>query len=150
VETFTRSFVVRWSDCDANGHLRNTCYSEYAIEVRWAYLTQHGFGHATLLAQQLGPVLLREEVDYRRECHMGEELAVDFKLLGLSEDGARFRMSHRFLKPGGKLAARLVVLGGWFDLAARKLVLPPPPLRALLTGLERDEDFEPLPKFSRR
>lgn len=145
MEHFTRSFIVRWADCDANGHLRNTCYSEYAIEVRMAYLAQHGFGLPEFRAHGVGPVLLREEIDYLRECHMGEELTVDFTVLGLSADDSRFKIAHQLFKPGGKRAARLVVHGGWLDMTTRKLTTPPAPLKAIWDLIERVEPFEVLP-----
>lgn len=145
MEHFTRSFIVRWADCDANGHLRNTCYSEYAIEVRMAFLAQHGFGLPEFRAAGVGPVLLREEIDYLRECHMGEELTVDFTVLGLSPDDSRFKIVHEVLKPGGKKAARLVVHGGWLDLTTRRLVPPPPALKVVWDQVERARPFEVLP-----
>jgi acyl-CoA thioester hydrolase len=145
VEHFTRSFIVRWSDCDANGHLRNTCYSEYSIEVRMAYLAQHGFGLAEFRRFGVGPVLLREEIDYLRECHMGEEVTVDFTVLGLSPDESRFKIVHEVLKPGGKRAARLVVHGGWLDMTTRRLTPPPPELKVIWDQIERVEPFEVLP-----
>lgn len=145
MEHFSRTFVVRWSDCDANGHLRNTCYSEYAVEVRMAFLAQHGFGLAQFREHGVGPVLLREEVDYLRECHMGEELSVDFTLVGRSPDETRFKVAHQIFKPGGKKAARLVVHGGWMDMATRRLRPPPASLRAVWDQLERVEPFESLP-----
>ncbi len=145
MERFTRHFTVRWSDCDANGHLRNTCYSEYAVEVRMAFLAQHGFGLPEFRAHGVGPVLLREEIDYLRECHMGEEVSVDFTVLGCSPDDARFKVAHQVAKPGGKTAARLVVHGGWLDLATRRLRPPPPELKAVWDRIERVEPFEVLP-----
>ncbi len=144
MDRFTRTFTIRWADCDANGHLRNTCYSEYAIEVRMAALTAGGFGFPEMKAANLGPVLLREEVDYLRECHMGETLTVTVSLLGLSPDGARWRFGHEVLKASGKVAARLVVSGAWMDLAARKLAPPPDQLRAIFDGVARGEEFEVL------
>lgn len=141
---FSRSFVVRWSDCDANGHLRNTCYSEYAIEVRMAFLAQHRFGLPEFRRAGVGPVLLREEVDYLRECHMGEEIAVDFAWVGRSADDARFKIVHELWKPGGKQAARLVVHGGWLDLSTRRLRPPPPELQAVWTQVPHG-DLELLP-----
>jgi acyl-CoA thioester hydrolase len=145
VERFSRRFTVRWADCDANGHLRNTCYSEYAIEVRMAFLAQHRVGLEELRRLGTGPVLLREEIDYLRECHMGEELRVDFTALGLSPDGTRFKVAHDVWKPNGKQAARLVVHGGWMDMATRRLAPPPAELRLLLEQVERADGFETLP-----
>ncbi len=144
MDRFTRTFTIRWSDCDANGHLRNTCYSEYAIEARMAALTEGGFGFPEMKAANVGPVLLREEIDYLRECHMGEAVTVDVTILGLSEDGARFRFGHQLTKANGKAAARLVVSGGWMDLATRRLTAPPERLKALLDLVPRGEGFEVL------
>ena len=125
MERFSLPVTIRWSDCDANGHLRNTAYSEYAIEARMGYLTAHGFGFDRLKAHQIGPVLLREEIDYLRECTMGETVTVDFTALGLSADGTRFKVAHQLTKANGKTAARLVVHGGWMDLAARPAGVAP-------------------------
>lgn len=150
MERFSRSFVVRWADCDANGHLRNTCYSEYAIEVRMAFLARHGFGLADFRRLGVGPVLLREEIDYLRECHMGEEVACDFTVLGLSADESRFKIAHDLWKPGGKQAARLVVHGGWLDMAARRLRPPPAELKAIWDQVERVEPFEVLAPLGKK
>jgi acyl-CoA thioester hydrolase len=150
VERFHRSFTVRWADCDANGHLRNTCYSEYAIEVRMAFLAQHGFGLPQFKACGVGPVLLREEIDYFRECHMGEELRVDLTALGLSDDGARFLLAHDVHKPDGTQAAHLVIKGGWLDTAARRLAPPPPRLKEIFEQVERAEGFQVLPNAKAR
>ena len=143
---FTRPFVIRWADCDANGHLRNTCYSEYAIEVRMAYLASHGFGLKDFREHGVGPVLIREEIDYLRECHMGEELTVGFTSLGLSPLGTRFKVGHEITRPDGKVAARLVIHGGWMDMKARRLAPPPEVLRKIMEGVPHAEGFEELPE----
>jgi acyl-CoA thioester hydrolase len=150
VKRFVETFTVRWADCDANGHLRNTCYSEFAIEVRMAYLKKHGFGLPEFREHGVGPVLLREEIDYFRECHMGEELTVDFTSLGLTPDGTRFKVAHDIWKPNGKQAARLVIHGGWMHMATRKLGPPPEQLKAILEGVPRVEPFEVLPPLGRK
>jgi acyl-CoA thioester hydrolase len=150
VDTYARSFTVRWADCDANGHLRNTGYSEYAIEVRMAYLVEHGFGLAEMRQHGIGPVLLREEIDYLRECHMGEELTVTFVTAGLSADGARFKVVHDLWKQNGKQAARIVVLGGWIDLKLRRLAPPPDGLREAFEKAPRGGPFESLPPAGQR
>jgi acyl-CoA thioester hydrolase len=150
VDRYAKSFSVRWADCDANGHLRNTAYSEYTVEVRIAFLEEHGFGMAVVKQHGLGPVLLREEIDYLRECHMGEELTVTLSTLGLSPDGTRFKMAHEIWKANGKQAARVVVLGGWMDLKLRRLVAPPDALREAFEVAPRSGPFETLPSATQR
>jgi len=150
VDQFSKTFTVRWADCDANGHLRSTGYSDYAIEVRMAYLLEHEFGLAELRQAGIGPVILREEIDYLRECHMGEELTVTFTILGLSPDGARFKMVQEIWKSNGKQAARIVVLGGWLDARLRRLTPPPDALRQAFEQAPRVGPFETLPPAGQR
>ncbi|MGC3998194.1 MAG: thioesterase family protein [Anaeromyxobacter sp.] len=142
---YAKVFVVRWADCDANGHMRNTAYSEYAIETRLSYFAERGFPVARFAQLGIGPVLRREEIDFKRELHIGETVEVDMTCVGVSPDGARFKIGHEFWRPGAKQSARLVVSGGWMDLRARKLVLPPPELKAAMFAAPMAEPLEELP-----
>jgi acyl-CoA thioester hydrolase len=145
MDRYEKTFTVRWADCDANGHMRNTAYSEYGTEVRMAYLTEGGFGFDRFLETKIGPVILREEVDYLRELRMGARFVVSFTSLGQSPDGARFRLQHEIVREDGKLAARVIVDGGWLDLHTRKLAPPPAALAELLGAAPRAEPWEVLP-----
>lgn len=141
---FSKQFVVRWSECDANGHLRNTAYSEYGIETRMAYLAENGFPYAKFVEHAIGPVIQREEIDYLSELHLGDTVEVDLRGLGQSPDGTRFRLSHDFTRQGRKVA-RIVIAGGWMDLRRRRLAPPPDGLRRILAALDRGEPYEELP-----
>jgi acyl-CoA thioester hydrolase len=147
---FEKHFEVRWSDCDANGHLRNTGYSEYCIETRMSFLASHGYPHEWFASRGVGPVILREELDYLHEVHLGDTVVVDFVALGLSPDGARFRVAHDLRKQGGKQVARVVLLGGWLDLRRRRLSPPPDELRRLLETAPRAEGYAELPSLKPR
>ncbi len=144
MDRYAKTFTVRWADCDANGHMRNTAYSEYAIEVRMGFLSEHGFGFDAFQHANVGPVLLREEIDYLREVRLGETVSVDFTLLGLSPDAARWKLGHAFTKPNGKSSARIVVWGGCLDLERRRLVVPPPALAAAFRAVPPGDSFEEL------
>jgi acyl-CoA thioester hydrolase len=145
MERYAKRFTVRWADCDANGHMRNTAYSEYAIDVRIAFLAERGFGFEEFAASGFGPVLLREEIDYLRELKMNETVEVDFEQLGLSADGSRFRLQHGFTKANGKPAARIVLEGGWMDMRTRRLAPPPPALGRVFAEAPRAAGWAELP-----
>jgi acyl-CoA thioester hydrolase len=149
LEQFTREFALRWSDADANGHVRHTVYAELAVESRLAYLAAGGFGWRALEAAGIGPVLLREELEYLREMSLGESVRVDLTLAGASPDGARWRFRHRLHKADGELAGRVTVTGGWIDLGSRRLAVPPAALRDHFAHAPRDEDFEELKPLRR-
>lgn len=141
---FSREFTLRWSDADANGHVRHTVYAELAVEARMAFLQEAGYGWTELSQAGIGPILLREELDYLREIGLGERVRVDLEMAGASPDGARWRIRHGIYKAGGEQAGRVTVTGGWIDLVARRLVHPPEPLRAHFESAPRASDFEVL------
>jgi acyl-CoA thioester hydrolase len=148
MDRYVRTFTVRWADCDVNGHMRNTAYSEYGTDVRVSFLAEGGFTFDRFLSSGLGPVILHESLDYLREVRLGETIEVDLKLLGLSPDAARFRFEHEVWLPDLKKAARIVLAGGWMDLEKRKLRVPPEDLARVLRESPRGEPFEemkPLP-----
>ena len=47
----------------------------------------------------------------------------------------------KFDSEGGKQCAELRSHGAWFELTARKVVIPPPGLLAAMESLERTEDW---------
>jgi acyl-CoA thioester hydrolase len=143
-ELFTRRFEVRWADLDANRHLSNTAFLEYATHTRFAFLAEHGFPPSRFGELNFGPVILREEMLFYREVGPDDLLTVDYRLAGMSEDGRRFRLHHRVWRRDGALAAEITTEGGWMDLSARKMKPPPSPLLAALGGLVRTTDFEDL------
>src|SRR5512146_1540908 len=134
MDRYAMSFTVRWADCDANGHMRNTAYSEYAIDVRVAFLDAQGWGFDQFRASGFGPVLLREAIDYLRELKMNGTVEVGMKVLGLSEDNSRFRILHEFTRADGKPSARIIVDGGWMDMRTRRLAPPPEALARALAA----------------
>jgi acyl-CoA thioester hydrolase len=147
---FTRTFHLRWSDGDANGHIRHTVYPEIGVEVRLAWLADGGFGWKRFEEASLGPVLLREEIDYLSEVGLGETVTADLEALALSPDGGRWKLRHTIRRESGLVAARVVVVGGWLDLTRRRLVAAPEPLARILASAARAEDFEELPPLRRK
>ncbi len=147
---FVRRFRVRWADADANGHLRNTAFSEYANDTRVAVFAAAGYPWTRFQSLHLGPVLFREEIEYRREAAIGEEVLVDAIADGLAPDASRWRVLHRLWKPDGTEMARITVTGSFIDLEARRATAPPQDLADALRSMPRSETFEELPAIRRR
>jgi len=147
---FHRRFVVRWADADANGHLRNTAYAEYANDTRVALLASLGYAWTRFQALRLGPVLFREEIEYRREAAIGEEVLVDALAAGMAPDASRWSIRHRLWKPDGTEMAQVTVLGSWLDLEARRAVAPPADLAEAFLSMPRSEPFVELPAIRKR
>jgi acyl-CoA thioester hydrolase len=145
---YEKTLVAGWGDMDFNSHMRNTAYLDKSADVRMMYFADNGFPMSEFVKLRLGPVVMKDEVEYFREFGLLEEVRVTFALAGLSEDGMRMKLRNDFYKKD-VLAARVTATGGWLDLAARKLVVPPPALLQLLRNLERSEDYAELPNSRR-
>lgn len=150
MSSYEKTFVVRWADCDMNGHLRNTGYSEYCIDARVAYLSDRGFPPTRYAELGFGPVILREEIEYLRELRIAEEFRVDVRMQGLSPECARFKFAHVLTRHDGVVAGKLSLLGGWMDLRTRRLSAPPPQLQEVMRTAPRVESFEELPPLRSR
>ena len=142
---YEESFQVSWAHLDGNAHMANTSYMLIAIDCRFHYFASRGFTPAEFAKWRIGPVVRRDEVDYFREMRLLQSARVSLGVSGLSEDASRFRIVNEIRREDGELCARITSLGGWFDLAARKLVVSPPPLATALRELQRTDDFETLP-----
>jgi acyl-CoA thioester hydrolase len=141
---FQERFAVRWSDLDVNRHVRNTIFSELATHARIRLLESFGFGQSRFESLCFGPVMLREEIRYRRELVFGEAGLVTALIAGLSADGSHSPVYQEVRRENGKQAAVLRIDGAWMHLVHRKLIPPPPDLLEILQRVPRTEDFEVL------
>jgi acyl-CoA thioester hydrolase len=142
---YSRSFVAGWGDMDSNSHMRNTAFLDRAADVRMMFFAEHGFPVQEFVSRRLGPVVMKDEIEYFREVGLLHEITVTLAIAGLAGDGSRFLMRNDILNASGRLCARVTSAGGWLDLGARKLVAPPPPLLSALAALTRTENFVELP-----
>jgi acyl-CoA thioester hydrolase len=141
-----KSFETRWSDLDANRHVANIAYISFMVERRVTYLAENGFGQQKLVEYNLGPVVLSEEIHYRKEVLPGERVYVDIELVGHSEDFRFFKFSHTLFNSVGKMSAYSELLFAWIDLTTRKIKVPPPDLLETLLALPKSGNFATITK----
>ncbi|MBI1772798.1 MAG: thioesterase family protein [Burkholderiales bacterium] len=144
---YEKTLIAGWGDMDFNSHMRNTAYLDKSADVRMMYFADCGFPIAEFMRLRMGPVVMKDEVEYFREFHLLDEVTVTLSLAGLSEDGRRFKIRNEFFNKG-KLAARVTSLAGWLDLNARKLITPPDNLLEAMRQTTHAEDFVILPDSS--
>src|SRR6187399_2031754 len=142
---FTKTLYAGWADMDFNSHMRNTAYLDKAADVRQMFLMEHGFPIEEFLRLRIGPVVMKDEVEYFKEVGLQEKIEVNYALAGQSTDGSRFLLRHEIFRADGKRAARVTSAGGWLDLNERKLIAPPPALLAAMNLLEHTSDFIVMP-----
>lgn len=147
--TFERTLFAGWGDMDFNSHMRNTAFLDKAADVRVMFLADRGFSAAELHRLRIGPVVMKDELEYYREVGLLAPLRVTYLNAGLSDDVSRFRVRNEFWREDGQLAARVTSTGGWMDLNARKIIVPPDPICEAIRSLTRTDDFVVLPSSIR-
>jgi len=137
---FEKTYEIRWDDVDALQHVRHTAYGTYAAQCRLALFADFGvdFDPAALT---IAPVLFTEQLVYRREIRLNDTIRVTAALSGLSDDSARWAISHEAFRGDGQLAATIEVTGAWIDMIRRKLVSPPPEVSERMHGLPKTAEF---------
>jgi acyl-CoA thioester hydrolase len=143
--SFSVGFTSRWADFDPNNHMRHSAYTDYAAEARVRMFNEYGLNLIEFNRLNIGPILFREETIFRREIRLSEDISVEVFLKGISENGERFKFSHKIFKTEGSLAAEVEIYGAWLDLKTRKLTKPPKIVLEALKDIERTEDFENIP-----
>ncbi len=143
--SFKVGFTSRWADFDPNNHMRHSAYNDYAAEARVRMFNAYGLSLIEFNKLNIGPVLFREETNFRKEIRLSEDITVEVFLKGMSEKGERFRFYHKIFKEDGRLAAEIEIYGAWLDLKERKLTRPPEIVLQTLKDIERTEDFEHIP-----
>ena len=139
--TYEKTVIAGWGDMDFNSHMANTAYLDHAADVRMMYFAESGFSAAEMMRLKVGPVIMKDEIEYFREVHLLQEIRVGLSIAGLAPDGSRFIIRNEFTHTGGQRSAVVTSTGGWLDLNARKLTAPPEPLRLALEALPRIAGF---------
>ncbi|MET0581004.1 MAG: thioesterase family protein [Pseudoxanthomonas sp.] len=142
---YEKTLYAGWADMDFNSHMTNTAYLDKSADVRQMFLMENGFPMEEFLRLRIGPVVMKDEVEYFSEVGLQQRITVTYALAGHAPDGSRFLLRHEIFRPDGKLSARVTSTGGWLDLAQRKLMAPPPALLAAMNSLEKTGDFVTLP-----
>jgi acyl-CoA thioester hydrolase len=131
----------RWGEIDSNGHMRNVAYLDISANSRMEFFNANGYTLTEFFGAGLGPVVLKDEIEYKREVRLGEDITVTNELAGMSEDSTRFIFRNQFIKANGKLACKISSLVAFFDIATRKTIAPPENLMRAILSLPRSEDF---------
>jgi acyl-CoA thioester hydrolase len=142
---YSKTLIAGWGDMDFNAHMGAAAYLTKCFDVRMMFLAENGYSIGEFARLRLGPVGMKDELEYFREVGLLQEIVVTLSVAGLSADGSRWRLCHEVLRSDGKPCARVTSSGGWMDLAARKLVTPPDALLALFKKDMATDDFVELP-----
>ncbi len=144
MDPYSKSYEIRWSDIDANGHVNYAAYIDAAGDLRYHFFTDHGFPPERFEQLGVGPIYTAIHASFLREVRMGEIVTITYALAGLSPQGARWRVHHDVLKSNGKKAVSIDLDGAILDLTTRRPALPTPELLQVFNLVPRATVFDNL------
>lgn len=142
MKPYKKDVEIRWSDIDANAHLRHSVYYDWGSFCRISFLNDCGMTVKRMQDLAVGPVLFREECTFRKEVHLGDKITVTLELLKARKDFSRWSIKHQVIKNDAVMAAVIVVEGAWFNTTSRKLVAPPVEAVEAYAAMPQAADFQ--------
>jgi len=61
---FERRVIAGWGQMDFNSQMRSTAYLDKSADVRTRYSSKNGFSMQEFMRLRLGPVIMRDALDY--------------------------------------------------------------------------------------
>lgn len=123
-KVFHSKLIIKEHHLDTFGHVNNAAYMEILEGARWDFLTEHDFGLNTIQALQCGPVVLEFTLKFKKELRLRQLVNIETKIL--SYDKKIGTMSQKIIDAESALCCEALLVFGFFDLKARKLILPTP------------------------
>jgi acyl-CoA thioester hydrolase len=125
--------------------MRNSAYLDMASDIRMMYFRDNNFTAKDFERLRVGPVVMRDEIEYFREMRLMDPIDVTLEMAGMAPDGSRFRIRNCYFRQDGKISVTITSTVGWLNLDARRLIIPPEELFAALKNIARTDDFVALP-----
>lgn len=141
MESFETKVEVRWSDVDANRHVRHSAYYDYGAHARIRFFEEKGIGSFFMSKLNIGPVLFKEECHFIKELNIQDNITINILKGTLSSDGARWELHHEIFNSKGEKSAHITTKGAWLDLKTRKLSIPPVEIVKAFQHLPEGEEY---------
>jgi acyl-CoA thioester hydrolase len=123
-----RGVVYPWH-CDQVGHMNVMWYVGKFDEATWNLFLRVGITPGYLRSNHRGMAAVDQHIEYRRELHAGDVVAIRSELLQV--EGRKIRFRHQMTnEETGEVAAVTTLLGVHMDTQARKACPFPPEILA--------------------
>lgn len=122
METQT-TLTVAASDIDSLGHVNNSRFLEYMEKGRLSWYLRIGFSLERMLELNLGTVVVNINVNFRRECLLGDCLTVVTR--SLHRGRRSYVLAHEIHRQEGEMVVDGKVTSVVMDLQTRKTVPMP-------------------------
>lgn len=119
---FEYEVLIREHHLDSYSHVNNATYLSLFEEARWEIITQRGYSYQTVHQTGLGPVILEVQLKFLKELRLREKIKITLEVL--SYEGKISKIRQLMIKPNQEIACEMLCTVGFFDMKARKLILP--------------------------
>ena len=99
-KSFSRTIFV---ENDRNGHLNNSCYSDYSEDVRQEFLRSFGWEDANFNGKKISMLVGERRIKYKKSLKRLDEIKIELKVF--FRGNPFFHMVYTFYTPLGKKAA---------------------------------------------
>ena len=113
--------TIKENHLDTFGHVNNATYLELYEQARWEALNDHGVSVKKITEDQIGPVLLRVDLKFRKELLLRENIEIRSELIDRPNPKV-MKIKQEMIKSSGEVACEAVFDIGVMDLVKRKLV----------------------------
>ncbi len=116
---FHLEIPVLWSQCDPNGHLNVGNFQVFLHEGRMAALDEAGLSYAKMKEENIGPMILRSETDFKSEIRYPDSVLVITKYGDFQ--GARCKAYQQLIKRSdNKIACESISTCIMFDFSKKR------------------------------
>lgn len=123
-QIYHSELLILESHLDSFGHVNNAAYLTLFEQVRWEWISSQGVGLDYVKKNQIGPVILELNLEFKKELLCREKIKVESRFIAM-KNALVMELEQKMFKPNGDLATRLLLKVGVMDMQARKLIRPP-------------------------
>jgi len=114
--------LIREQHLDSYGHVNNAMYLTLLEEARWDFITAGGYGYEVIHRNKKGPVILDIHLSFKKELRLREKITIESQMIEYTSKVGTLR--QRMLGSDGTECATALMKFGFFDLQARRLIVP--------------------------
>ncbi|WP_235298589.1 acyl-CoA thioesterase [Portibacter marinus] len=144
--SYSKHYIVRWSEIDLNMHMTSSAYVKYITDTRMSFFVENGFGLEEMEKLRMGPIVLWEKSYFFKEIRPDEEITVKLWNSGASEDGRMIRLEQRIYDQHGTNTFLAYTLFAIIDQKQRRIATPPLELASALENMSKSDRFRVLKK----
>lgn len=121
-EVFKYEVIIKENHLDSYQHVNNAMYLSLYEEARWELVSGRGYTYEKVHQTGQGPIILGVNLSFLRELKLREKVSITVEMV--SYEGKIFKLKQQMLKADGTVASEALFTAAFFDLKARKLLLP--------------------------